>query len=483
MAPRTAYLAAGVLGVSIAASGLWWMASRGERASAPPSPDLSTIDPEIAALVRASLKELKRRANDPGPWMNLGMVYDANNLKGFARPCYEQVVRLAPADPRPWYHLALVRAELGDLPGALEAVRRTIGLAPTYAPARWRRGLWLLDSGDLAAAETAFMEATRIDPADSAGWIGLGRVYLSRGADREAVEVLRRAASGTNNVAYAHQLLASAYRQLGRLEEAEAVALRSPGADKHVWRDPWLYELARLRRGQKSRIDHAYNLITQKRYGEAVPLLKQLRAERPDDIIILINLGIAYRALRRFDRSIQTFQSALALRPDHYAAHFELARAYMEKSQQPGAEMPGRLEDRAVHHVERAVALNPTYADAHLARGLFLLSRQDLSGAAESFRTAARLEPENPRHLYNAGLAYCRMSEWDEARRVLQIVTRQDPNQGHGFHLLGVAQLNLGHLEEAERALRRAKELLPSDAAVDEALRQLRRKREAARPK
>ncbi len=75
------------------------------------------------------------------------------------------------------------------------------------------------------------------------------------------------------------------------------------------------------------------------------------------------------------------------------------------------------------------------------------------------------------------------MSEWDEARRVLQIVTRQDPEQGHGFHLLGVAQLNLGHLEEAERALRRAKEPLPSDAAIAEALRQLRRQREAARPK
>ena len=86
-------------------------------------------------------------------------------------------------------------------------------------------------------------------------------------------------------------------------------------------------------------------------------------------------------------------------------------------------------------------------------------------------------------NLYNAGLAYCRMSEWDEARRVLEIVTRQDPEQGHGFHLLGVAQLNLGHLEEAERALRRAKELLPSDAAIAEALRQLRRQREAARPK
>ena len=62
MASRTAYLAAGVLGVSIVAGGLWWTASRGERASAPPSPDLSTIDPEIAALVRASLEELRPRS-------------------------------------------------------------------------------------------------------------------------------------------------------------------------------------------------------------------------------------------------------------------------------------------------------------------------------------------------------------------------------------------------------------------------------------
>ena len=108
------------------------------------------------------------------------------------------------------------------------------------------------------------------------------------------------------------------------------------GATKLVWTDPWRHGILGLRAGQASRIDGATELFSQQRYAEAAVLLERLHTERPDDATILINLGTAYRILGKLDKSIQASQDALAVNPDHYAAHFELARAYAEKSGSSG---------------------------------------------------------------------------------------------------------------------------------------------------
>lgn len=480
MALRTRYSVAGVLVVAVAIGGLWLMTIFNDRrtTSPPPpqptSPDLNAIDPAIAELVSGALAEAVADEDDASHWMHLGLIYDANYFTESARQCYEYVAWLDPAQERCWYHLAVVRAELGDLDGAIDAMRRAIDLDGSYAPAHWRVGLWSLDRGDLEEAESAFDDATRVDPDDSAGWIGLGRVYLQRGEHDRAIEVLRQvAASSPHNAGYAHHLLASAYRELGRHEEAEAVAIRSTGAGNLVLIDPWRHQVQSLRAGHKARIDEATSLFGRQKYAEAADLFERLHATRPDDIVVLINLAMTYRMLGELDKAIELCQDALSRSPDQYAAHFELAQAYIEKSGQ-SADSRASYEELAIGHVERALALNPTYADSHVLRGLLLLARQDLSGAAESFRLAARFEPQNPQHLYNEALAHYQMSQWREAIQLLELAIRVDPNQGHCFYLIGLARINLGHLDEAQTALERARELMPANAALDQAFEQLR---------
>ena len=486
MTLRTRYAVVGVVVIAVGVGGSWWMTSSKDRhvTSAPPpqptSPDLNAIDPAIAELVSGALAEVVADEDDASRWMHLGLIYDANYFTESARQCYEYVAWLDPAQERCWYHLAVVRAELGDLDGAIDAMRRAIDLDGSYAPAHWRVGLWSLDRGDLEEAESAFNDATRVDPDDSAGWIGLGRVYLQRGEHDQAIEVLRRvAASSPHNAGYAHHLLASAYRELGRHEEAQALAIRSTGAGNLVLIDPWRHQVQGLRAGHKARIDETTRLLGQQRYAEAAVLLERLHAQRPDDVVVLINLAMSYRVLGEVDKAIKVCQNALSLSPDHYAVHFELARAYVEKSGQ-SADSRALYEELAIEHVERALALNPTFADSYVLRGLLLLARQDLPGAAESFHLAARFEPENPRHLYNAALAHYQMSQWQEAIQLLELAIRVDPNQGHCFYLIGVARINLGHLDEAETALKQARELMPANAALDQAFEQLRQEKARA---
>lgn len=493
MERKRTYVGLGVtgLGLSIAA-GLWWMprtAPEHEGTAAirlpslpEPSPpelslDLTQIDPEIADLVRQAVHEVEADERDVGRWLHLGMTYDANDLLESARSCYAYAVHLDPTCQEGWYHLAVVRALRGDLDEAIDAMRRMISLESQYAPAHWRLGQWLLDQGRLQEAKAAFETATRIDPDDWAGWIGLGRVHLNKGEVEQAAVALERVANSDSiNAAYAKQLLARAYRRLGHSEQAEAAAARDLGPGL-VWHDSWRSRVQSLRVGWTWRIKEAYGALAQGRYDEAAALLEQLRRARPEELAVLTNLGIAYREQHRTDDSIRTLQEALLVKPEHYPAHFELAVSYLQKSQQPNVPSLTELRDFAMEHVQRALALNPTLAAAHDLLGGLLWLREDFAGAADSFQRAWSLDPESPMYLFRAGMAYARLEQWDKVAEALQTTTRRLPSSAEAFRVLGLAHMNLDNMEQAEAALLRARELRPSDALIEGALRRVRRKR------
>ncbi len=73
------------------------------------------------------------------------MVCEANGLVGAARDAYANAAAIQASEAKWWFHLAAVEARLGKLDDAVRDMRRAIELNPTYAPAHWRLGLWLLD--------------------------------------------------------------------------------------------------------------------------------------------------------------------------------------------------------------------------------------------------------------------------------------------------------------------------------------------------
>ncbi len=442
-------------------------------ASVPEPGDMTRMDPEIAAAVSEAQAALRADPADAVRWRRLALVYDANETYDLARPCYERAVELLPSDGRSWYDLAVVRGELGDTRGAVEAVRRLVAITPSYGPAHWRIGFWLLEEGDASGAEAAFEESRRIDAGDSAAWIGLARARLHRGADAEAVVVLRELIDqDIGNADYAHQLLARALRRLDRPQEAEAASLAGIGSS-FVTADPWRQEVRAGRAGLTARIRRASSLVAEGRADEGVALMQELRRQYPDEVSIATALGTTLRKAGRGDESIRGLEDAVALRETYYPAHLELARSLAAAAR--GGDRG--LEDRAIAHLDRAIALNETLAPAHGLRGELLFARGDIEAAVRSFGEAARSEPGNTAWLYRAAVGRCQLGEWNEAVEALMVVTGRDPDSVAALHLLGVAQMSLGRLEDAERALGRAADLAPDDQAVQAALRQVRRRK------
>ena len=438
----------------------------------------------MAQLIDRTVRGVTNDPRDASQWFKLGLVYEANKLYELATTCYEQSLQLGGREPRCWYHLGLARASQHHVDKAIAAVIRVTELAPSYAPAQWRLGLWRLDQADLDSAKTHFRKALNIDTQESAAWVGLAQVHLQRGENQAAVEVLSSflgSAKNPRNVVYANRLLATAYQRLGRAEEAQA-ALRRGKDSEADWTDPWQRELLDYRPAFGARLLRANKAMERNRFDEALTLYRQLLREQPDNPRILNKLGTTLGKKGRFDESITLLGQALEHDPNDFVTHLNLGYSYAHKSRLAPATAAGYL-DLAMQAVQRTLDIKPDHGPAHGFKGDLLLLQGKYDEAIEAYEKAAELDGRNPQWMFQAALIEVRLQRWAESTARLGRLTRQVPDHGDAWRALGVAQMNLGRLGDAQLSLAQAQRFKPGDPALRVALKLLARfQREAADP-
>ncbi len=442
--PRTRRVALLVFLVAVAAltAGAGWLLRRGH---APPAPaDLSSLDPELADLIAETRADVR---TDPAAWARLGMVYEANGFVGLAGACYEQGVARRGTEARWWYRLALVRARLGNVEGALAAALRASELDPGYAPAHWRQGLWRLDRGELDAAERAFRRALEVDAADPAGSVGLARVDLARRQPERAADTLERMLAARPGDRYALQLLGRAYSEMGRRDEA-AFALAVGIDGEPSWRDPWSNELAQYRRGYATLLKDAVEHFQNGRFDEAIGIYERLRHRR-ESPALLTQLGAAYVAAGQIDAALSVLEPLVLANPGRFDAHVTLASAYLHK----------RNAEKALAHADRALALNPAYARAHETRGMILWRTERYDAALAEFDEAHRADPRNAMALVWMGMVHTDQRHHREALARFEQAAAKSPMLVDAWLGIARAHVELGSAEQAAAALARAERI------------------------
>lgn len=151
-------------------------------------------------------------------------------------------------------------------------------------------------------------------------------------------------------------------------------------------------------------------------------------------------------------RAIQDFERAIALDPRYAAAHVGLGNAHFWQYEMSRARNhpEAALLAKSIDHVRRAIELEPDLAEAHATLAFLLVSAGRASEALVSARRAVLLEPGYWGHHFRAGHA-----AWgDERLRSLGRVLDLYPDFPFAHFEIAMVHIARGALERAESLLR-----------------------------
>jgi Flp pilus assembly protein TadD len=100
-------------------------------------------------------------------------------------------------------------------------------------------------------------------------------------------------------------------------------------------------------------------------------------------------IGRALTELGKLNRAQHHFEQAISLQPDHADALNDLGIVYAKSGETGGM-------SRAESCFRRAIEIDSSFADAHYNLALSHLARGDVGQAQNLMKTALRLDPEHP---------------------------------------------------------------------------------------
>jgi TolB-like protein/DNA-binding winged helix-turn-helix (wHTH) protein len=112
--------------------------------------------------------------------------------------------------------------------------------------------------------------------------------------------------------------------------------------------------------------------------------------------------------------------------------------------------------------VERALALNPNLAEAHIQMGRIKQQVDfDWAGADASFQRAVALDPGNPESVRVTAFSAAMLGRFDEALQLNRRAVDLDPLNAHNWESLAETEFYMGQLDRAAADCKKALELNP----------------------
>ncbi|HEX7086055.1 MAG TPA: tetratricopeptide repeat protein [Vicinamibacterales bacterium] len=366
---------------------------------------------------------------DAGLKMNLGM---ALQQAGRPRDAIQPLTEATTADPsltQAWLFLGAAHLELGEAARAVAALARAVQAAPDNPQARRLLADALMEANRPDAALVHYLRLTRLEPASAGGWYGLARSAESHAEDLFDILVQLPGARAAVELVGADVMAAS-----GRTDTA-LEAVRAAVEAEPTWRTAHeaLAELLdALGRGEEA--------ATARARAEALPL--DCQAEPA---------ACAYRE-QRLGEVLRLTDPPEARRNPH--ALFWRLKV---------------LDHVAGDAFERLDALPPS-VEKHLAVGARHMREKKYQEAADAYRAALALKPDDLTIKVDLAFALMSLRAHDEVVELLGPAARAGTLPPRGLFAYGDALVALQRVEEALPALRKAVQDAPDQPVAHASL-------------
>ncbi len=135
----------------------------------------------------------------------------------------------------------------------------------------------------------------------------------------------------------------------------------------------------------------AASLVKLNQPDQALIVMMELHQHKPDDAIIIYNVGLVLMHLERYDDAIRCFQRALELMPDNVDFHMNLGLAFYKN----------RDFEHAKASYQSVVNLAPQHADARFGIAWTLQAEGRIAEAMSAYEKVFELEPAHITTLSN----------------------------------------------------------------------------------
>lgn len=356
---------------------------------------------------------------------------------------------------------------------ALEQLQIAVKLKPGAAAARTNLAASLLRAGKLQLAEAQLRKAIDLDSKSYEANHNLGQLYTQSGRLVEAVPYLKTAQSirpsydEGYNLALAHFLtgeLAPAsdlahtllrekntgelHNLLGQIDEKK---------EQFVDAANEFAAAAQMDPSEDNLFSWGGEMLLHRAYEPAIDIFEQATARYPKSARLFIGLGMALYSRARYDEAVKALLTATDLKPDDPRCYFFLSRAFANTPIQADdviarfkryaefqpnnasgayfyamalwkgkrADDPEKVLPQVESLLQRAVALDPKMADAHMQLGSLYAEQREYGKSIAEYQSALTLSPNLPDAHYRLGQDYIHIGQKDRTRTEIEIYQKQ----------------------------------------------------------
>jgi tetratricopeptide (TPR) repeat protein len=331
---------------------------------------LATMSVEVKQGQQALhyLAELPRAADDEAAVKLLrAQALHLAGEGGEADDLLGQVESDGRSDPRVAFSVGMIEVEWKKYKQAEESLRRALDADPTNPDILFNFGLAAFHAGDTQSAQQAFESALRLRPDNVDALDGLARVDAAEDRATESIVLLVKAHSLAPKRPDILIFMGQISEQLGF-------------------------------------------------YGDAVEAFTTYLKLRPNDQVIRRERAFALAHTPQIDEAVQELRSYVREYPKD-------ARGFLEL----GISETVRARNRALKDLDRALALDPTMADARYARALLLYRADRPQQAATDLRFLLAREPKDSQALDTMGQVDLQLNKPEQAVSLLGQAARFSP--------------------------------------------------------
>jgi protein O-mannosyl-transferase len=148
------------------------------------------------------------------------------------------------------------------------------------------------------------------------------------------------------------------------------------------------------------------------------------------------------------------WRANLARNPNSYLAHNGIGIGLFQRGDVDGA----------IVRYQKALDIQPGYAEAHNDLGIALAQKGQLDKAIAEFEEALKIHPNEAAVENNLGTALLQKGQVDQAMALFQKVLEIQPDYADAHHNLGTALLQKGRVDDAIVKFQKTLEIRPDDA-------------------